>query len=201
MTIDFKEAARPTVWLIEGIVEFKGNESAFWYEYDERDGAENYQFHDGEPEGDFDIEDFMAQCKAKLTESFRIVQELDKPQSSTDKDLERNCQYIADQLRDPTEWRKEYLQDHKDEEGDDYGMDNIGGQEWLEDVLDIRYIVGQNGELISGQVLVAMGGPTIWVNFDENYVRGYWGGDEVSIPFTDNIGVEDALEGLYEATR
>lgn len=120
---------------------------------------------------------------------------------TTTKKLQEQCQYIADQLRDPEEWRKEYYQDSLEQNRFENGPEDVGAYEWLKDALDIRYIVGQDGKLISGQVLVAFGGPNIWVNFDDGEVVGYWGGDKVRVPFTDNLGVEDALEESYEATK
>ena len=41
---------------------------------------------------------------------------------------------------------------------------------------DVRFEVNQNGDLFGGKIVVAFGGPNVWVADDE--VRGYWGGDE-----------------------
>lgn len=116
---------------------------------------------------------------------------------ATDKDLERQVKRIADVLSDASKFeaqQKEYL-------GEDYDEDEHNGpMAWLSDVLDIRYIVSghkENAEFISAQVLVAFGGPNIWVNFDTKEVKGYWGGDTATAYFVDDLGVEDALEELY----
>jgi hypothetical protein len=77
MTINFEQDARPTVWLIEGVVEYKGNQFAFWYQYDERDGEKLYEFRDGEPSDDFDFQAFEDSCQARLEKSWPIVEALD----------------------------------------------------------------------------------------------------------------------------
>ncbi len=39
---------------------------------------------------------------------------------------------------------------------------------------DVRFEVNQHGDLFGGKIVVAHGGPNVWVADDE--VRGYWGG-------------------------
>ena len=45
--------------------------------------------------------------------------------------------------------------------------------------------------------MVAGGGPNIWVNTQTEMVEGYWGADEISWHFQDNIGLDDYLEELH----
>lgn len=71
--------------------------------------------------------------------------------------------------------------------------------DWLEDVLDIRYVVNSDGEFISARVLVAFGGPDIWVNFETNTVEGTWGMESATAKFTDTLDVEGALAELWES--
>ena len=68
---------------------------------------------------------------------------------------------------------------------------------WMEDVYDIRYIVDRDKRYLGAELMVAGGGPTIWVNLDTNYVEGYWGGDKVTEPFIDNLGLDDYCEEMY----
>ena len=68
---------------------------------------------------------------------------------------------------------------------------------WMEDVYDIRYIVDREKRYYSAEMMVAGGGPTIWVNLNTGYVEGYWGGDKVEQPFTDNLGLDDYMEEMY----
>ena len=48
--------------------------------------------------------------------------------------------------------------------------------EYFEDALDIRFEVDGRRELCGGKIMVACGGPNIWVH--ENVVSGYWGAAE-----------------------
>ena len=68
---------------------------------------------------------------------------------------------------------------------------------FMEDVYDIRYIVDREKRYFSAELMVAGGGPTIWVSLNDMEVQGYWGGDRVNEPFIDNIGLDDYCEELY----
>jgi hypothetical protein len=74
---------------------------------------------------------------------------------------------------------------------------NVYMQDWMEGVYDIRYIVDREKRYYSAELLVAGGGPTIWVNLNTKEVEGYWGTDRVNEPFIDNLGLDDYLEELY----
>lgn len=69
--------------------------------------------------------------------------------------------------------------------------------DYLQDALDIEYIVSSRKEYLGARVLVAFGGPNIWVNTRTNQVEGYWWGDKATASFTDNIGLDDALSELF----
>ena len=69
--------------------------------------------------------------------------------------------------------------------------------EYMEHVYDIRYIVDREKRYYSAELLVAGGGPTIWVSLNDMEVQGYWGSDRVNEPFIDNIGLDDYLEEMY----
>lgn len=69
--------------------------------------------------------------------------------------------------------------------------------DYLQDALDIEYIVSSKKEYLGARVLVAFGGPNIWVNTRTNKVEGYWWGDSASASFTDSIGLDDALSELF----
>lgn len=79
---------------------------------------------------------------------------------------------------------------------------NVDGEpmtafDYLQDALDIEYIVNSKGEYKGARVLVAFGGPTIWVNTRTNTVEGYWWADSCTAKFKDNIGLDYALEELW----
>ena len=71
--------------------------------------------------------------------------------------------------------------------------------EYMEHVYDIRYIVDREKRYYSAELMVAGGGPTIWVNLNTKEVEGYWGGDKVLEPFIDNIGLDDYLAELHSS--
>ena len=68
---------------------------------------------------------------------------------------------------------------------------------WMEDTYDIRYLVDSRKRFLGAEILVAGGGPTIWVDTWTNEVKGYWGTDRVNIMFADNIGLDDYCEEMY----
>ena len=75
--------------------------------------------------------------------------------------------------------------------------DGTSASEFMDSTYDIRYIVDREKRYYSAEMLVAGGGPTIWVNLNTGYVEGYWGGDKVEEPFSDNLGLDDYCEEMY----
>ena len=72
---------------------------------------------------------------------------------------------------------------------------------WMEDVYDIEWITHNDHSYKAARLLVAGGGPNIWVNLLGNTVDGYWWGDHCKHGFVDNIGLDDHLSELYENTK
>ena len=68
---------------------------------------------------------------------------------------------------------------------------------WMEGVYNIEWITHQDKTYKSARLMVAGGGPSIWVNLQRNVVRGYWWGDYCECPFADNIGLDDYCEEMY----
>ena len=75
------------------------------------------------------------------------------------------------------------------------------GYDYLDDVLDIKYIVGSDGTYYGAEIMVTFGGPNIYVDTRDNTVYGYWGSDRAQWGFLDEIGLDDACEELYQCTR
>tara|TARA_R100001015_G_C4477083_1_gene58790 strand:- start:231 stop:545 length:315 start_codon:yes stop_codon:yes gene_type:complete len=69
--------------------------------------------------------------------------------------------------------------------------------EWMEGTYDIHYTVDREKRYMGAEILVAGGGPTVWVNLNTQEVEGYWGGDRVNIMFTDNLGLDEYCEEMY----
>jgi len=103
--------------------------------------------------------------------------------------LRRMCKNIADDITNPKE-----IPDIDDEPRTETASS------WMEGVYDIRYLVDREKRYLGCELLVAGGGPTIWVNTWSGYVEGYWGGDKVLEPFIDNIGLDDYNEEMYNCS-
>ena len=104
---------------------------------------------------------------------------LKKKSETCGEQLRRMCKDIADGITDPD---KEYWNDaHK----------------WMEGTYDIRYLVDREKRYMASEILVAGGGPTIWVDLWDQEVKGYWGSDRVTVPFSDNLGLDDYCEEMY----
>ena len=104
--------------------------------------------------------------------------------------LRRMCKSIANGISEPEEITDEETGEKRTETAGD----------WMEGVYDIRYIVDREKRYFSAELLVAGGGPTIWVNLNTKEVEGYWGCDRVNEPFIDNIGLDEYLEDMYASS-
>ena len=103
--------------------------------------------------------------------------------------LRRMCKNIADEITNPVT--------SNDEQEDGSVEQHGGASEWMEGVYDIRYIVDREKRYYSAELLVAGGGPTIWVSLYEKEVQGYWGSDRVTVPFIDNLDLDGYCEEMY----
>lgn len=75
--------------------------------------------------------------------------------------------------------------------------EHVSAFDYLSDALDIEYIVNGKGEYLGARVLVAFGGPNIWINTRAKQVEGYWWGDSAFASFKDELGLDDALSELW----
>ena len=100
---------------------------------------------------------------------------------------------------------KSNLQNHVDSIAHDLdnGLTNeegepVHGFDYLEDVLDIQYIVTSERQYLAARVLVAFGGPNIWINTQTKTVEGYWWDESAFASYyNDEIGLDEALEDLW----
>ena len=68
---------------------------------------------------------------------------------------------------------------------------------FMEGVYDIEWITHNDHTYKAARLMVAGGGPTVWINTLNSTVDGYWGCDKVSWGFVDNIGLDDYLEEMH----
>ena len=71
--------------------------------------------------------------------------------------------------------------------------------QFMDGVYNIEWITHQDHSYKAARLLVAGGGPNIWVNLQTNTVDGYWGSDKFSWSFQDNIGLDEYLQELHES--
>ena len=102
--------------------------------------------------------------------------------------LRRMCKNIADSITNPD---PKFIGPEDEEPRQETAHD------WMEGVYDIRYIVDREKRYLGAEIMVAGGGPTIWVDTWRGQVKGWWGGDKVIENFADNLGLDDYCEEMY----
>ena len=109
--------------------------------------------------------------------------------------LRRMCKNIADDITEKAITRYNGYETEHDE-------DNEGtlASRFMDHVYDIRYLVDREKKYMGAMLLVAGGGPTIWVNTWTKEVEGYWAGDRCTHYFQDNIGLDDYNEEMYNCS-
>ena len=91
----------------------------------------------------------------------------------------------------------------------EYGFDAVDGTEespmmdFLEGVLDWEWIIASDKEtLLGARLLVAFGGPNIWIDTRKGLVEGYWWGSSAFASFdtdTDNAReLADYLDMIWD---
>ena len=113
---------------------------------------------------------------------------LKKKSETCEEQLRRMCKNIANGISEPQEITDEETGEKRTETASD----------WMNGVYDIEWITHRDHSYRAARLLVAGGGPTIWVNTLTDNVEGYWWGcDKVSLVFFDNIGLDDYLREMH----
>lgn len=102
------------------------------------------------------------------------------------KEIIEQVKNIAEQLSNPELFDAECFEDGE-----------VSAFGYLQDALDIEYIIGSDGSYRGARVLVAFGGPNIWINTKTNMVEGSWWNDSHNESFNDELGLDEVLEELY----
>ena len=113
-----------------------------------------------------------------------------KKSETCEEQLRRMCKSIAIGISEPEEITDEETGEKRTETASD----------WMEGTYDIRYIVDREKRYYSAELMVAGGGPTIWVSLNEMEVQGYWGSDRVKEPFIDNLDLDGYCEEMYASS-
>ena len=74
-------------------------------------------------------------------------------------------------------------------------------ESFIDGVYDIEWITHQDHSYKAARLLVAGGGPNIWVNLQTCTVDGYWASDKFSWSFQDNIGLDEYLQEMHDSNK
>ena len=110
---------------------------------------------------------------------------LKKKSETCEEQLRRMCKNIAEDIT----------------AGNPEGKDSKTASAWMEDVYDIEWITHQDHSYKAARLMVAGGGPSVWVNLLGNTVDGYWWGNVCKVPFEDNLGLDEYLEELHAGSK
>jgi hypothetical protein len=70
--------------------------------------------------------------------------------------------------------------------------------DYLQDALDFQWITTNDLQFLGARVLVAFGGPNVWIDTHRKIVEGFWWGNYAKAEIhEDPMGLSDALEDLY----
>ena len=72
---------------------------------------------------------------------------------------------------------------------------------WMYDVYDVEWITFNDHKYKAARLMVAGGGPNIWVNLQTGTVDGYWWGDTCKVSFEDNLGLDEYLEEIHASSK
>ena len=85
------------------------------------------------------------------------------------------------------------------EEFHSHPHDLISGHDYLADALEINYIVSQDAQYLGARILVAFGGPNIWIDTRAGFVEGHWWGDSATARIDgDSMDLDECLSELWE---
>ena len=66
------------------------------------------------------------------------------------------------------------------------------------EVYSVEWITSQDHNYRAARLMVAGGGPNIWINLQTAQVEGYWGADKRVWGFHDSIGLDDHYREEFE---
>lgn len=117
---------------------------------------------------------------------------------SYEEDVQKQFQNTVDRIADTLE----IIKDNDFYEFEDENDEN--GRWYFEDIYNTDYIWRLGYGLMGVRVMIACGGPNIWVDTFEQTVHGYWGGNEAIAYLTgdccekiENSFGWDAAERIY----
>tara|TARA_R100001509_G_scaffold105070_1_gene62066 strand:+ start:242 stop:586 length:345 start_codon:yes stop_codon:yes gene_type:complete len=74
----------------------------------------------------------------------------------------------------------------------------VSAYDYLDKVYDIEWITHRDHTYRAAMLLVAGGGPTVWINTMTNTVEGSWWGDTFNYFYTDKIDLDECLREMHK---
>ena len=79
-----------------------------------------------------------------------------------------------------------------------HNPDTLSGFDYIADVLDINWILDSNREFKGARILVAFGGPNIWIDTDKQTVEGTWWNESFTASYSnDEMDIEGACAEVF----
>ena len=74
----------------------------------------------------------------------------------------------------------------------------LHGFDYISDVLDVNWVLDHNREFKGARLLVAFGGPNIWIDTTKQTVEGHWWGDSFTASYSrDEMDIEGACSEWF----
>lgn len=131
----------------------------------------------------------------------------DMTQEETDARSREHCKGIADVLdliACGDLYRDEDGEEHDASDLEDIPEDweQVTMYEYFDEVYNTRYVLDGNLDYVAVRLMVACGGPNVWVDTETARVELYWWGDRASYPLTSSAVSEiDALASEWLEMR
>lgn len=162
-----------------------------------------------------------AEALNRLEDRATRREEAEERQRQTDEENRRHCESIASELDDIASGRLyicpecgEWTEAEEDADGeircahcgeiiDPDCCEQVTMYDYFNDCFDIEYTINSEGEYKGVRVMVACGGPNIYVDTVRGSVNLYWWTDTASAPlWSDTIeAIDQDFEELYTCTR
>ena len=86
-----------------------------------------------------------------------------------------------------------------DDINEDCESDQLSAYDYLEDVLDIQYVVNAQREYVGARLLVTVGGPNVWIFTTTGVLEVTWDGRVTrQLPSDFISGLDEALAELWD---
>ena len=109
-----------------------------------------------------------------------------------EKELRESCESIRDDLQAIYD----FMQTDDYYKVEDPWEDERTLEHYLQDAFDVEYMIGGIGDYRGVEVLLACGGPNIYIDTRSAYIKGGWGSTRVEVPIS--YDVSDMVDDYYE---